>query len=1106
MRTSGPILLALAMMTGLTGPRPILADEPKPEFVRQMNVGRAHLENRNSAKAIEAFSAAVKTDAASAAAWRNLARSQLLALKFPEALEALSRADRIEAESAATSYLNGLALARLSRFDESVAPFEKAVRLDPKTATLRFQLANTYRALERHDQAVQQLEETIRLDPLHASAHYKLFGYARKAGDRKKFQYHQREFMRLRQLLGEAANKAELLERCQYTLAEPPPLPRQRPAGSPAIPVTFVDASEQVFAQPADRAATAAAILDVDPTGACTVVTVNREGQLALLKWTDPGRLERTRLATVVPATAYTTCLVGDCHNELPPKTRYDPKVHAQNDLLLVGPDGIRLLKRKNPTELIDVTEAAGLAGLTARGAVWLDYEHDGDLDLLLARTTGLELWQNNGNGRFVNAGAQAGLPEIGPAVGVAAMDLEANVAVDVVVARGGRPTLVFENQRTGQFAPMPEPPGPWPPAAHLATDDVDNDGYPDIVLAGTDQTLILSTGGGQRVRLENGPLTPNAVALLDYDNDGWLDLCVAGMTKEQPDGGAIRLWRNLGNGRWDEATEAAGLSALNLPPITGVVSADLDRDGDTDLLVVTATASLHWLRNDGGSANAQLKVRLAGLKTNPAALGTLVEARVGRFWVCRTVGRLPIEIGLGDHRQLDALKTVWTNGVVDNVIDLAVGTEPQTIIEKNVATGSCGFLWAWDGVTYRFINDILGNAPLGLSLRRGQMLAADPDEYVLVGSAEHLPTRNGRYALEVSEEFREVLYVDEVRLVAVDHPPEVEIHSTDKLMPPPFPESELWTLGSPRLPVEAMGDDGIERTAALQAVDGVYAPPGALRPPPLRGVCEPLTITFDFGPVDADLPLVLALTGWIQYGDASRNIAVSQNADLPDIPPMLEVEAAPDVWEPVDLVVGAPAGKTKTILCDLSGKLPDGWTRLRLTTTVELRWDRVALFERLADSGVQRHELPLADARLDWRGFSELVARGPGHPTTGDYTKLSDRPPWRTTLEGWCTRYGDVLDLVTRRDDRLVLLNAGDAMRLEFDAASLPPIRNGWTRTLFFYSVGWDKDGDHNVVGGDLVQPLPVADSPATDADADEWRLQYNTRWVPGDRFAPDR
>ena len=77
------------------------------------------------------------------------------------------------------------------------------------------------------------------------------------------------------------------------------------------------------------------------------------------------------------------------------------------------------------------------------------------------------------------------------------------------------------------------------------------------------------------------------------------------------------------------------------------------------------------------------------------------------------------------------------------------------------------------------------------------------------------------------------------------------------------------------------------------------------------------------------------------------------------------------------------------------------------------------------------------------------------------------------------------------------------------FAADELPPVPDGFARTFFFYSVGWDKDGDYNVVGGDRVGPLPVADDvilrdeEQTDTG---WRIQYNTRWVPRDRFRPKR
>ncbi|MCH8253217.1 MAG: hypothetical protein IID36_12265, partial [Planctomycetes bacterium] len=369
------------------------------------------------------------------------------------------------------------------------------------------------------------------------------------------------------------------------------------------------------------------------------------------------------------------------------------------------------------------------------------------------------------------------------------------------------------------------------------------------------------------------------------------------------------------------------------------------------------------------------------------------------------------------------------------------------------------------------------------------------------------------------TDEFREVLYLDYVKLVAVDHPPEIEVHPTDKLMPSPFPPSEVWGLARPARLRSVVGDDGMDRTEAVRAIDGLFAPPGEPLPSPYRGMCHPLTLTMDFGPLDPQAPLVLALTGWLQYGDASTNIALSQDRSLTIIPPTIEVEVAPGDWRGIDVVVGMPAGKTKTILCDLDGKLPTGAARLRLSTTFEIRWDRIALFERVGLEDSRIRELSAVKTDLHWRGFSDLRARAAHHPSTPDYAAVSPTPPWRTTLEGWCTVYGDVTDLVTRRDNRLAILNAGDALTIEFDWTDLPPIPHGHDRTFFLYSVGWDKDGDHNVVGGTRVGPLPrdesidiakdAQDAEATkdtDADPDDhWRIRYNTRWVPADRFRPE-
>jgi hypothetical protein len=205
-------------------------------------------------------------------------------------------------------------------------------------------------------------------------------------------------------------------------------------------------------------------------------------------------------------------------------------------------------------------------------------------------------------------------------------------------------------------------------------------------------------------------------------------------------------------------------------------------------------------------------------------------------------------------------------------------------------------------------------------------------------------------------------------------------------------------------------------------------------------------------------------------------------------------MENAQGAWLPVDVVVGMPAGKTKTIVVDLAGKLATDARRLRLRTTFELRWDRIALFERLRNSEILVRDVAPETANLRRRGYSEIRPRSEGHPTTPDYDMLLPSPPWLTTPEGWVTRFGDVTELVRARDGKLAIMAGGDALELRFSANFLQP-QPGNVRSFFFYSVGWNKDSDHNVIAGDQVGPLPFAL-----AGDDSWRSDYNTRWVSRD------
>ncbi len=1082
------------------------------ELAKVTHRGKAHLENREAQPSIDAFARAVELDPRSAAGWRNLARAQLLARDDEAAEQALQQAAAITPESAATSYLRGLTAARRSRFEAALPHFEQAVRLDPRGAALRYQLAAAYQATGRHEAAIEQLRETLRLDPLHTTAHYKLLGYAQRDGDREEVALREREVLRLRRLFGEQSRTPEALEKCVYTAAEP--LPVRHEVAAPALAVTFADVTGEVFAGEARavlEAAAAVTVVEVAKDGRPTLLVAGAGGRLSLIAaGPEPGSgFVHTALDLELPhqheeagetpalrATLF--AIAGNFHDPVPAGEPYDATVHARNDVLLLDPSGARLLAG-TAGGFADVTARSGLGTVVGQRARWVDYEADGDLDLLVATEVGPQLWQNNGDGTFEEVTATTGVAgdDMEPVADVAVADLDGNVALDLVLARGDSPTRVLENQRVGEFRPLPEPPGPWPPARRVLLDDLDHDGRPDAVLVGAGEVVIGHGGSPRRHRLDLDGLDPAAGALVDFDNDGRLDLLVAGTAADAVRRGRARLWRNTArldgdSPAWIDHTENAGLDA-RLDPVREVETVDLDADGDTDLLFLTARGLRFW-RNEGGHRNGQLKVRLAGTKTNPAGLGTRIEVRRGRSWLTRTVSELPIEIGLGDETApLDVVQVTWTNGIVDNQLDVAAGG-PLTIVEKNVAAGSCPFLYAWDGGGFRFVTDVLGGSPVGLSLRRGVPLDADPDEIVRIGPAADFPAAGGFFRLQMTEEMREVLYLDQVRLLAADHDPEVEVHATDKLMPAPYPPSELRALGRITTPRRVESSDGVERTPALAMIDGVYAPPATPLPPPLRGMTRNLALTFDFGPLEAFRAPVLALTGWLQYGDASTNIAVSQGA-AEAIPPRLEVEVD-GRFEPLDVVVGMPAGKTKTILVDLEGKLPPGARRLRLATNFEIRWDRIALAEKLPAASIAEHAAAPASARLAWRGFSEIRARASGHPTTPRFAAVSERPPWRTALQGWATRYGNVLELASERDGRLVIVGAGDALELAFDAAALPPPEPGKARTFFCYSVGWDKDGDVNVIDGETIEPLPVASA------EDGWRLRYNTRWVPWDRF----
>jgi tetratricopeptide (TPR) repeat protein len=1057
------------------------SERGEDRFTRLMTRGNGYLEKGDATNAIAAYLQVVKLAPENLDARLNLANGYLLAGQSQNVIEQCQQAINLDHNSAAAYYLMGCAHLRLNQAVQAVQAFQQSKQIDSAVTAVHFQLGLAQASLGHFDDAIGEFETILRFEPEHPSVHYQLSQLYQRTG---RAEDAARAMQKHQQILAKnpgGSSGPATFERCKYTqprMAFALEQPERR-----GVPVRFVDATATAFAQPSNFHGPMA-VLDWNHDGRNSLFVMEGDKGFRVLG-NQNGRFEPLgELLPAKPGATYRRCLVGDMNND-----RFE-------DVIVLGEQASHAFRFATNGQARDFTAFTGLENLKARDGLLADLDFTGKLDLLaiLADGSGLRVYQNLGNFYLQDNTTNSGLPAVfGGAEHVAVEDWNNADVPGVFVTRDGKPPVFFPKQRAGSFVETNSP-ADWPVGSVIAVADLNNDLRADLVVAGERDLGIIFGSMTERLSLPLRGLQAKGLLLVDYDNDGWLDVIAYG--------NGVRVWRNLGKAGFADVTAELGLDKIG--PVDALVAADFDGDGDTDLIAGT-TNGLRFLRNDGGNANKQLKLRLVGNRSNASALGVRVELASGNWRTIRTMQQFPLEIGVGKHDKLDALRTRWFD-LSSTLVDVAVPTNQLTLDELTLPSGSCPYLYAWDGQRFKFVTDILGASPLGLPVSKTRYLEADPEEFLALGGEQQFPSKDGAYEVRITEELREVLYLDEARLVVVDHPAGTLVCPTSKMHPgKPFPPHELQTLRPVAALKQATRSDGLDVTEALAKMDGRMVSPVQLREPQLRGLAEPFSVTMDFGELPADRPLVLVLNGWLRFGGGMANVAASLDTNLPFPFPALEVELPDGSWKKIDADVGAPAGKTKTILVDLEKKLPPGAQRLRLTTAFEIYWDSALLSEKVAADQNRQVTLTPSRADLHWRGFSEFEPLPGWLPLTPDYGKVRSEPPWRRTPSGWCTRYGAVDELVQKSDDALALLNGGDELALSFQAGQLPPKPAGFVRDFFLYAVGWDKDADFHVGQGWRVEPLPFhgMDDEAYDhlprpAGAnDTWIEKYNTRWV---------
>ncbi len=733
-------------------------------------------------------------------------------------------------------------------------------------------------------------------------------------------------------------------------------------------------------------------------------------------------------------------------------------------DLVAAGPGRAAVWLGQGDGSFAPAEADLGLSTAGAAALAVIDFDIEGDLDLALAGTGGTDLYRSSLQGPLERVGDRA-LPalELTAGRGVAASDLDRDGDLDLVIAHGDG-VAWLDNLRQGRFVDRTAEAGlvAGGPLAAVVSADLDGDGFPDLVTAGEGLSAWHNRGG----RFESWSLsglpssgTFSSLVANDFDNDGRLDLAAAGPA------GVVALTRSPEDPAVFAAVPIAGAPAAGA---AAVVSADLDGDGDLDL-VAAGEQGLHRLDNRGGNENHWLAVRLRGLdkgnsKNNFYGVGALVEVKTGLAYQFHEAAGDVLHLGIGRQQTADIVRVVWTNGVPQNRLQVA---GDQRLVEEQLLKGSCPFLYAWNGSEMAFVTDLLWGAPLGLPVAPGAWASSDPSELVRV---DGLADDDGVYRLRITEELWEAAWLDHARLWVVDHPADVEVASSLRIVPGAATEDRV--LGSRDLsPVAAAWDGaGREVTAEVAERDEVYA--DGYRPSAYQGAAaEPWSFTFDLGAAPA-APVRLHLDGWIFPTDASINLAIAQRSDLPNLLPVIEVETGLG-WRQLLARPGFPAGKTKTMILDLPA-LPAGASKLRIRTSLWLHWDRIAWTTRPADGeAVVRARLLPRLAELRYRGFSAMERRAPNAPHVFDYARTRRDSPW-LPFPGRYTRYGDVAPLLAAADDFSAILAPGDEIALEFDGRELPPVAPGHRRTLFLESHGWDKDADRNTFEARQLEPLP--------------------------------
>jgi len=750
-------------------------------------------------------------------------------------------------------------------------------------------------------------------------------------------------------------------------------------------------------------------------------------------------------------------------------------------DVLMNSEGGLRLLRNRRNATFHDITKASGLpTDFVCAGGALGDLDNDGRGDLAVVGPSGVRIYMNRTDPESPNSWKFEALafPDTDPATCVVLWDMDHDGDLDLFV--GGTPNRVYRVvvEESAEKIDVTLARADIGPLGGGATDalmlDADNDDDVDLVATGPGGNFLLENlrqmKFTRRALPVGGPLEAG-----DLDQD-FTDEVRAGSTVLRLVDGAYKS-----DGERGPLLDLDGDGLIDPEPLAGIefkgtpvraLGADLNRDGSRDLVVITDSGvEVFMSRPDRPSS--WIDIRPRGMATNALGIGTKLRMFAGDLRIGATCRDGLVSFAIGRRTLIDCLLLRWSNGVEQGVVTPNL-LHCMTVEEREGEVGSCPFVYTFDGERWHFIADVQSGVPLGLPVADGVYLNPRSNETIFIEGSKLQP-KGGVLNVDVTEEFRELFYVDSIVLRAIDHPRDVRPVLKEGFTIMSFPEFRVHGLRDLRPARKATDQKGRDVTALVASRDRKHAVVfEKLRGGQWTGLAQPWSIELDFGDVPASERVLLVMDGWVEFPTASASIAASQSKTVNFQTPVIDVKGGDGKWQRAHSDPGFPAGKGKAVLVDLTGKLPPGPLTLRISSTQRLHWDAFLLATG-PDEEMRLTELPIATAECGFHGVGRRVEDPEDElPWTYSHDDLETFFRWDQMPRGMLTRYGDVKELLTSIDDRYPILASGDRIRLTFDASGLPPLPEGWVRDWCLTTEGWVKDADMNQAVRESVEPLP--------------------------------